>query len=120
MNLRKQAGLSAAQIFLHSALLVLCVRVGARGACSSASQDQPQFVQSSCSFQICRVPPFPSPEPAPKLNQYYTTLEIMVRGAFIVIEGLDRSGKTTQTELLTERLTTKNGVSIERRKFPGE
>ena len=56
----------------------------------------------------------PSPEPAPKL------IEIMARGAFIVIEGLDRSGKTTQTELLTERLTTKNGVSIERRKFPGE
>jgi len=25
----------------------------------------------------------------------------MARGAFIVIEGLDRSGKTTQTELLT-------------------
>lgn len=43
----------------------------------------------------------------------------MTRGAFIVIEGLDRSGKTTQTELLTEHLTT-NGKSIERRKFPGE
>ena len=43
----------------------------------------------------------------------------MVRGAFIVIEGLDRSGKTTQTELLTEHLTT-NGISIERCKFPGE
>ena len=44
---------------------------------------------------------------------------IMVRGAFIVIEGLDRSGKTTQTEHLTEYLTT-NGISIEQRKFPGE
>jgi dTMP kinase len=43
----------------------------------------------------------------------------MVRGAFIVIEGLDRSGKTTQTEHLTKHLTT-NGISIERRKFPGE
>jgi len=42
----------------------------------------------------------------------------MARGAFVVIEGLDRSGKTTQTELLAKRLTT-NGVSIERRKFPG-
>jgi len=41
----------------------------------------------------------------------------MTRGAFIVIEGLDRSGKTTQTEHLTEHLTT-NGISIERRKFP--
>lgn len=44
---------------------------------------------------------------------------IMARGAFIVIEGLDRSGKTTQTELLTKHLTTR-GISIERRKFPGE
>ncbi len=45
----------------------------------------------------------------------------MARGVFIVIEDLDRSGETTQTELLMERLTT-NGVnvSIERRKFPGE
>jgi dTMP kinase len=43
----------------------------------------------------------------------------MARGAFIVIEGLDRSGKTTQTELLTEHLTS-TGISIERRKFPGE
>jgi dTMP kinase len=43
----------------------------------------------------------------------------MARGAFIVIEGLDRSGKTTQTEHLTEHLAT-NGISIERRKFPGE
>ncbi|KAI0255711.1 thymidylate kinase [Lactifluus subvellereus] len=41
----------------------------------------------------------------------------MARGAFIVIEGLDRSGKTTQTELLAARLAT-TGVSIERRKFP--
>ena len=43
----------------------------------------------------------------------------MTRGAFIVIEGLDRSGKTTQTELLATRLTT-NGVSVARRKFPGK
>ena len=41
------------------------------------------------------------------------------RGAFVVIEGLDRSGKTTQTELLAEHLAT-TGVSISRRKFPGE
>ncbi|KAN0121072.1 Thymidylate kinase domain containing protein [Russula decolorans] len=41
----------------------------------------------------------------------------MARGAFIVIEGLDRSGKTTQTEHLTKHLTT-SGISIERRKFP--
>ncbi len=42
----------------------------------------------------------------------------MTRGAFIVIEGLDRSGKTTQTELLAARLAA-NGVSVARRKFPG-
>ena len=41
----------------------------------------------------------------------------MTRGAFIVIEGLDRSGKTTQTELLAARLST-SGVSVARRKFP--
>ena len=43
----------------------------------------------------------------------------MPRGAFIVVEGLDRSGKTTQAELLAERLTA-IGLSVERRKFPGE
>ena len=43
----------------------------------------------------------------------------MPRGAFIVIEGLDRSGKTTQTELLAEHLAT-TGLSVSRRKFPGE
>lgn len=41
----------------------------------------------------------------------------MTRGAFVVIEGLDRSGKTTQTELLAARLAT-SGVSVARRKFP--
>ncbi|KAI9464824.1 thymidylate kinase [Russula earlei] len=41
----------------------------------------------------------------------------MARGAFIVVEGLDRSGKTTQTDLLASRLAT-SGVSVERRKFP--
>jgi thymidylate kinase len=46
------------------------------------------------------------------------------RGAFIVIEGLDRSGKTTQTELLAEHLATTTGggglLSVSRRKFPGK
>ena len=47
------------------------------------------------------------------------------RGAFIVIEGLDRSGKTTQTELLAEHLattttTTGDALSVSRRKFPGK
>src|SRR6267142_2419866 len=45
---------------------------------------------------------------------------IMPRGAFIVIEGLDRAGKTTQTELLAEHLATTTGLSVSRRKFPGE
>jgi len=39
------------------------------------------------------------------------------RGAFIVIEGLDRSGKTTQTDLLAEHLATTD-LSFSRRKFP--
>jgi thymidylate kinase len=43
----------------------------------------------------------------------------MARGAFIVIEGLDRSGKTTQTDLLAARLAT-SSVPVERRKFPGK
>jgi thymidylate kinase len=43
----------------------------------------------------------------------------MARGAFIVIEGLDRSGKTTQTDLLSSHLS-KIGLTIDRRKFPGE
>jgi dTMP kinase len=43
----------------------------------------------------------------------------MARGAFIVIEGLDRSGKTTQIDLLASRLSA-TGVTVSRRKFPGE
>jgi len=41
------------------------------------------------------------------------------RGAFIVIEGLDRSGKTTQTSLLHDRLQSSH-VPIKLLKFPGE
>ncbi len=40
------------------------------------------------------------------------------RGAFIVIEGLDRSGKTSQTTQLKERLM-KQGKKVELIKFPG-
>jgi len=39
------------------------------------------------------------------------------RGAFIVIEGLDRSGKTTQTSLLHDRLQS-SGVPVKLLKFP--
>lgn len=41
------------------------------------------------------------------------------RGAFIVIEGLDRSGKTTQTSLLLDRLEMK-GKQVKLIKFPGQ
>jgi dTMP kinase len=41
------------------------------------------------------------------------------RGAFIVIEGLDRSGKTTQTGRLLERLG-QHDRPVQLFKFPGE
>jgi dTMP kinase len=40
------------------------------------------------------------------------------RGLLIVIEGCDRSGKTTQTQLLSNYLTSKN-LDNEVMKFPG-
>ncbi|SRR5258708_28949171 len=40
------------------------------------------------------------------------------RGAFIVVEGLDRSGKTTQTNRLRDRLVNQ-GVHVKLYKFPG-
>lgn len=43
---------------------------------------------------------------------------IMARGALILIEGVDRAGKTTQTELLLDNLK-KRGRSVELIKFPG-
>jgi dTMP kinase len=41
------------------------------------------------------------------------------RGAFIVLEGLDRSGKTTQVKLLEERLAAE-GRQVQMMRFPGE
>jgi len=41
----------------------------------------------------------------------------MTRGAFIVVEGLDRSGKSTQTVALCNRLTSL-GKSVKLRNFP--
>jgi dTMP kinase len=41
------------------------------------------------------------------------------RGALVVIEGLDRSGKTTQCARLLTRLE-REGVRAEMIKFPGE
>ena len=40
------------------------------------------------------------------------------RGAFIVIEGLDRSGKSTQCERLCARLEHE-GHEVKRMRFPG-
>lgn len=40
------------------------------------------------------------------------------RGAFIVVEGLDRSGKTTQTAILRDRLANE-GHPVKLYKFPG-
>lgn len=42
-----------------------------------------------------------------------------VRGAFIVLEGLDRSGKTTQVKLLESRLV-EAGRRVQLMRFPGE
>eukprot|EP00736_Rhodelphis_marinus_P014535 Rmarinus@m.8648 len=39
------------------------------------------------------------------------------RGAFIVLEGMDRSGKSTQVQRLTEKLVTE-GISVENMRFP--
>ena len=40
------------------------------------------------------------------------------RGALIIFEGLDRIGKTTQSKLLHEHLSTECGLSCERLAFP--
>ena len=43
----------------------------------------------------------------------------MGRGALILIEGLDRSGKTTQTTLLLSKLKEKYGDKVKLYRFPG-
>lgn len=40
------------------------------------------------------------------------------RGAFIVVEGLDRSGKTTQTKRIESALQDE-GYKVKLRRFPG-
>lgn len=44
--------------------------------------------------------------------------EPVSRGAFIVIEGLDRSGKTTQVKMLEAELS-KSGKKVKVLRFPG-
>lgn len=45
--------------------------------------------------------------------------ESKMRGAFIVLEGLDRSGKTTQVKLLEQRFV-EEGRPVKVMRFPGE
>jgi adenylylsulfate kinase-like enzyme len=52
-------------------------------------------------------------------RQRVASTEIMTRGAFIVVEGLDRSGKSTQTAALCDRIASL-GKSVKLYKFPGE
>lgn len=40
------------------------------------------------------------------------------RGALIVVEGLDRAGKSTQSRLLSEHLEAQ-GIRVKRLRFPG-
>lgn len=47
-----------------------------------------------------------------------TTTTDMARGAFIVLEGLDRSGKSTQVDRLIKRLND-SGRKARLQKFPG-
>ena len=44
---------------------------------------------------------------------------MLKRGAFLVFEGVDRCGKTTQTKLLVEKLK-QNGKKVELMRFPGK
>lgn len=44
---------------------------------------------------------------------------MIVRGAFIVLEGADRAGKSTQVNLLINALQSK-GVTTIRKCFPGK
>lgn len=42
-----------------------------------------------------------------------------MRGAFVVLEGLDRSGKTTQVKLLEQRFV-EEGRKVKVMRFPGK
>ena len=57
------------------------------------------------------------PQP-PMANTTAQPTEGRRRGAFIVLEGLDRSGKTTQVKLLEQRLI-EAGRPVKMMRFPG-
>lgn len=48
-----------------------------------------------------------------------TASEMLKRGALIVLEGCDRSGKSTQCKMLKETLEQR-GFPVELFRFPGE
>lgn len=48
-----------------------------------------------------------------------TGVPLVERGAFIVVEGIDGSGKTTQCSLLAEYLRTIHGLTVESLRDPG-
>lgn len=67
----------------------------------------------------CRsADPFANPKP-PTLSFSYVKMASSGRGALIVIEGLDRAGKSSQCELLFEHLKS-NGHKVKRMRFPGK
>ena len=53
------------------------------------------------------------------MNDIFQMSEAKQRGVFIVFEGCDRSGKTTQVIKLVERLN-KSGQAAVMRRFPTE
>jgi dTMP kinase len=48
-----------------------------------------------------------------------STTKAVARGAFIVIEGLDRAGKTTQVKKLSDKLYAE-GHNVKAIRFPGK
>ena len=64
-----------------------------------------------------RSPPVPYPR-ALRLNLSLLTFQMPKRGAFIVFEGLDRSGKSSQAATLLKRLQDAQ-VPAKLLKFPG-
>ncbi|KAJ2893633.1 thymidylate kinase [Zalerion maritima] len=64
---------------------------------------------TAASARAAGAVPSPSPSPAPLTP---------VRGSLIVLEGLDRSGKTTQVKLLEQRFVEAGRSSVKVMRFP--